>query len=154
MTWTRGASRLALVAAVWLAASRCEAACTVSTTGVSFGSYNVYSASDLDSTGTVTYSCGIGTLSISIDLSRGSSSGFNPRTMNNGSNTLNYNLYMDAARSSIWGNGTAGTSHYTTSATALLLGGGATLTVYGRVPALQDAAAGAHSDTIVVTINF
>ena len=103
MTWTRGASRLALVAAVWLAASRCEAACTVSTTGVSFGSYNVYSASDLDSTGTVTYSCGIGTLSISIDLSRGSSSGFNPRTMNNGSNTLNYNLYMDAARSSIWG---------------------------------------------------
>lgn len=152
MRWTRAASRTALVATLWLAASRCEAGCTISTTGVSFGSYDVYSASALDSTGSVTYNCGLGTILISVDISKGASAAFDPRTMQNGVNALNYNLYTDAARSTIWGDGTAGTSQY--SATLPPLNTDVTVTVYGRATALQDVAAGAYADTVVVTVNF
>jgi spore coat protein U-like protein len=154
VTWSRGAARIALAVALWLAANQSEAACTISTTSVSFGSYNVYNVTNVDTTGSVTYTCGLLTLNpISIDLSNGSSASFNPRTLKNGSDTLNYNLYMDAARSSIWGNGTGGTSHYTATLSPLSTYN-VTLTVYGRVPPLQDAAAGSYTDTVVVTINF
>jgi spore coat protein U-like protein len=154
VTWSRGAERIALAAALWLAASRSEAACTISTTSVSFGTYNVYAATNVDTTGSVTYTCGLLTLNpISIDLSKGVSASFNPRTLKNGSNALNYNLYMDAALSSIWGDGTGGTSHYTATLSPLSTYV-VTLTVYGRVPALQDVATGAYAETIVVTVNF
>jgi spore coat protein U domain-containing protein, fimbrial subunit CupE1/2/3/6 len=135
-----------------LAANRCEAVCTISTTGVSFGSYDVYSATALDSTGSVTYNCGVGTLVISVDLSKGASASFNPRTLQSGPQPLNYNLYTNAARTSIWGDATAGTSNY--SATLPPLNTNVTVTVYGRVPPLQDAAAGSYADTVVVTVNF
>ncbi len=135
-------------------AGRAEAqlGCTITTTSVSFGAYNVYVPSPLDSTGTVTYTCGLGILGITIDLGKGSSSSFNPRTMTSGANTLNYNLYLDAARARIWGDNTAGTSHHANSSPQLLTN--VTLTVYGRVPPLQDVRVGSYTDTVVVTITF
>lgn len=71
--------------------------------------------------------------------------------MLSGGSTLDYNLYIDAARSSIWGDGSSGTSHYSATLALPILN---TLTVYGRVPAAQDISAGSSSDTVVVTINF
>ena len=87
-----------------------------------------------------------------VSLSKGASSTFSPRTMMMGSEVLSYNLYRDAARTSIWGDGTAGTSTYTNANppnnTAI------NITVYGRVPAGQDVSAGAYSDTVSAVINF
>jgi spore coat protein U-like protein len=78
------------------------------------------------------------------------------RTLRSGANTLNYNLYFDAAFTQIRGDGTGGSQQ-----------GGATLTVssgtrtasttsviYGQIPALQDPAAGSYADTIVVTLTY
>ena len=149
-------SRLAIGCVVACAvlglASRAQAACTVSASGVSFGSYSVYATGAATSTATVTYNCGSKDKNIEIDLSAGSSGSFTTRTLKQGTNALNYNLYTDAALTLIWGDGTGGTSTYTKFNPAN--GVDVNVTIYGRVPPLQDARVGAYSDTIVATINF
>jgi spore coat protein U-like protein len=124
--------------------------CNISVTGVSFGSYNVFGASAVDSTGSVSFQCGSNVRNITVSLSRGQSSSYNPRTMTKSAETLSYNLYRNAARTNIWGNGTSGTSQYSVGNPA----NNTTLTIYGRIPAAQDVSAGSYADTITATINF
>jgi spore coat protein U-like protein len=61
---------------------------------------------------------------------------------------LMYNLYQDASYTQAWGS----------SGAYLMAGSGTglpgTMTVYGRIPASQTAAAGAYTDTINVTLTF
>ena len=133
---------------VLLMTAQAEANCTISTTSVAFGSYDVFSATPRDANGTVQIDC-TPRENIQVTLSSGSSSVFNPRTLRSGSNILNYNLFRNAARTQIWGDGSAGTS--TSSANNVR---NTTLTVYGRVPAAQDAAVGNYADTIVATVIF
>jgi len=71
---------------------------------------------------------------------------------------LGYNLFVDLARSRLWGDGTGGTS---LASGAFTVGPGAKNgikelrhAIYGRIPALQDAPPGAYADTIVVTLTF
>jgi spore coat protein U-like protein len=134
-----------------LATSSCSFSSTV---GVAFGSYNVFSSAALDSAGGFTYTCqNVGVSdTILIELSRGSASSFFPRQMLGTGGTLGYNLYLDAARMSVWGDTTGGTSAY--GPTTPPSGSPVTVQVYGRVPALQNVAVGGYSDTIVVTILF
>jgi spore coat protein U-like protein len=122
--------------------------------GVSFGAYNVYSASPVDSTGSMTYLCHTGIASfVTIDISTGSSGVYTARTMKKGASSLVYNLYSTAARTgNPWGDGTSNTTRY--GPVLVVLGASTTLTVYGRIPALQNVAAGSYSDTVVVTITF
>jgi spore coat protein U-like protein len=88
---------------------------------------------------------------ITISLSTGSSGNYGARTMLFGANTLNYNLYMDAARTTVWGDHTSGTSNYGPVFLAILP---ITLQIYGRIPARQNAKAGSYTDTVVVTMLF
>lgn len=102
---------------------------------------------------TVTVSCvrAIDTLpAFVVSLSRGSSPTYTPRTMTSGANTLTYNIYNQAAFTTIWGDGTGGT------ATRPYGGGGnsAAGIGYGRIPAGQYVAAGAYLDTITVTVTY
>lgn len=127
-------------------------ACTISATSVNFGSYNVFTGSATDSTGTITINCNGSAHNIIVTLSQGASSSFNPRAMTNGGETLTYNLYRDASRTTIWGDGTGGTSTYTNANPAN--NSDIVLTVYGRVPAGQDVSAGGYSDTVAAVINF
>ena len=138
--------------------------CSVTATGVSFGTYDISLAAPTDSTGTVTVTCsyvppgGATDINVQASLSTGISGSFSPRQMTSGPAQLNYNLYRDAARSSVWGNGLAGTG----IATATLkvgpgVGNGtrsADFPVYGRVPAQQAVGLGNYSDTIVVSVTF
>ena len=133
---------------VLLVAARAEADCAISTTPVAFGTYNVFSATPRDANGTVQINC-TPREDIQVTLSRGSSSVFNPRTLRSGTNIVNYNLFRDAARTQIWGDGTAGTFTVTGNNVR-----NTTLTIFGRVPALQDATIGNYSDTIVATVIF
>src|SRR5262245_27141549 len=139
------ASRAAIAAALILFCAHSAAAdCTISTTSVNFGSYDVFAVSPADSTGSVTYRC-TNHPNVTIVLSKGSSTTFSPRTLKNGSNALNYNLYLDAARITVWGDGTSSTSVYSSSSVS---NGNITVTVYGRVPAAQDAGSGSYSDSV------
>jgi spore coat protein U-like protein len=136
---------------VWPAAAAAQ--CTVSATGVNFGAYDVFSSTARDSTGSITYRCLL-PLAVQITLSTGSAGSFSPRTLRKGAEPLNYNLYRDSGRSTVWGDGSSGTSIYSATVTALQVAVDILVTVFGRIPAGQDVSAGSYTDTITVTINF
>jgi spore coat protein U-like protein len=116
-------------------------------TGVAFGTYDVYSANPLDSVGSITWHCSPPSPA-QITLSRGNSPTFNPRTLRSSAEILSYNLYLDSARTAIWGDGTQGTQVYTGS------GGRVTVTIFGRTPAGQDVIPANYTDTITAILNF
>jgi spore coat protein U-like protein len=149
-----GAALLPLVAGA-------AVSCSVSATGPAFGVYNPLSATPTYANGTVQVSCtllsgGATTVNLVSSYSTGASGSYALRTMLSGANTLGYNLYFDAAYTQIRGNGTGGSQ--TGGATLNLTTGSPTQsasgTIYGRIPAGQDVAAGSYADTIVVTITY
>lgn len=149
----------ALALGLYAGFAQAVADCTVSATTQAFGSYNPFSATPRDSTSDIAVACSLGGLislgvSYTIKLSSGGSGGYAPRRMSSGAHTLNYNLYTTTGRTTVWGNGTASTG---TISDGYLLGIGTTTrhyTVYGRVPALQNAYGGAYADTITVTVDY
>jgi spore coat protein U-like protein len=133
-----------------------QSSCTVTTTPVNFGSYDVFSNSALDTVGQVSVNCSGGastSYSVVIQLNKGLNGSIPQRKMqrSSGNDTLSYNLYTNAGRSIIWGDGTGGSSTQT-----LNMNGGpaSTLSIYGRVPPLQDVSIGNYTDSVTVTINF
>jgi len=141
-----GASRLLAALAFALATQQAGATCTVSAQGVIFGAFNPFSVSALDGVGNIGVDCSAAT-AYTVSLSTGFGS-YAARTMKNGPNQLGYNLYTDASRTVIWGDGTAGTAMVSSSGTT------ANHTVYGRIPSLQNVNVGSYSDTITVTLVF
>jgi spore coat protein U-like protein len=122
------------------------AGCNVSTVGLNFGNYDVFSTLDDDITGTIEVSCQAST-SYSISLSSGSGT-YSARTLLSAGNLLSYNLYLDPTRLTIWGDGSAGTG--TASGTGIT----GSYTVYGRIPARQNAVVGVYADILTVTVAF
>ena len=112
----------------------------------------MFNGSPTDSTGTVTYRCNGSAHNITVGLTQGASASFNQRQMQKGSESLTYNLFVDASRTNIWGDGTSGTSVYSISNPPNNTN--VNLTVYGRVTAGQDVSAGSFSDTVTAVINF
>jgi spore coat protein U-like protein len=127
------------------------AGCTISTSSVSFGTYNVFNTPPLDTTGSITFNC-TDNANITIKLDKGGAATFNPRRMLNGSVQLNYNLYTDAARTTIWGDGSGGTSYYSNPSTPQ--DQNVSVTVYGRIPARQDVSAGSYTNAVVATVSW
>lgn len=129
------------------------AACNVSTTSVNFGSYDVFSASPLDATGSITVTCNQRTrVTIAIGPSP-NSGGFDPRMMKltTGSDLFEYNLYVDSNRTQIWGDGSGNT--YTNSRRVRRNRPWVNI-VYSRIPPLQDVSAGIYNETLTVAITW
>lgn len=126
--------------------------CTISTVALTFGSYDpiVANASTaLDNTGTVTITCTKGA-STTMGLDLGSNASGSTRRMASGSERLSYELYQDSSRSTVWGN--SGSGLFTPPAAPS--SAARNYTLYGRVAAAQDVAAGSYADTVVATVNF
>lgn len=116
--------------------------CSYSVTNVNFGTVNLLSGSAIDSSATIQATCGgVQTLNLSVRIcfNFGAGSGGttgSTRTMANGSNRLQYQLYQDAARTIPWGHtdipslGTPGTLDF-----LLLPTGSVTYskTIYARI---------------------
>ena len=127
------------------------AACTISATPVTFGSYNVFATTPLDAAGQVTFRCvGPPVPRVRITLGAGGAPSFSPRRLQLGGQTLSYNLYLDGARTVIWGDGTGGTQFFLLANPQN--GQSVAVPVYGRVPAGQDVSAGSYTNTVTVTI--
>jgi spore coat protein U-like protein len=132
--------------------------CGVSATSVNFGTYNPLSATATQATGTVTVTCEVLLVGLfvswTVTLSTGSSGTYSVRQLQSGAHTLSYNLYTNSARTSVWGDGTNGTS--VASGNPFLIVGSNTVnyTVYGSVPAAQDRPAGNYTDTLTVTMIY
>src|SRR5437763_8256035 len=118
---------------------------TITVTTLAFGNYDVYAATPLDSAGTISYSCPP-PATPAVDISAGGSGSFSPRRMRQtaGTDTLAYNVYVDAARTTVWGS----------TPVPVTQGNNQTVQFYGRIFALQDVSVGAYTDTLVVTFNF
>lgn len=130
--------------------------CTVTATGVSFGTYDPLSPSSDDASGSVRVRCTLLLAlngSFTVDLSTGSSGSYAGRTMRNGATVLPYNLYTNAARTQIWGNGTGSSARVTRTFAGLLVVD-RTIPVYGRILPRQNVRSGPYSDTIVVTVTY
>jgi spore coat protein U-like protein len=138
------------------AAHALVSSCTVSATGVAFGIYDPTVATATVSSGTVAVSCVVsgatGHNPITVALSAGNSGNFNSRTMLNGTDSLSYNLFLDAAYTQIWGDGTGVSLTDTVFVTPGKQSFNAT--VYGMMPALQTPGSGTFTDTITVSVSF
>ena len=131
------------------------AACSVAATGVNFGIYDVFDTTAVDSTGTVTVTCDDKTRNITVTIGQSTYSGvFDPRQMKNLTSAylLNYNLYTDKKKKSVWGDGTGGTD--TVVIKNVKKNKAKTLTGYGSIPPSQNVSAGTYSDILTVTIIF
>jgi spore coat protein U-like protein len=134
------------------------ASCTISTAGIAFGNYDpvvANNATPLDSNGTVTVACTQGAVT-SIGMSQGgnqlgtSTAAAPLRQMASGANRVRYDLYQDTLHSVVWGDvGTASAMAYTSAGMAAQA-----FTIFGRMPAGQDAVTGAYTDTVTATIQF
>jgi spore coat protein U-like protein len=156
-------SRLLLLAVLALLppAAAHAATCTVAATAISFGTYIPSNASPTDNTGTVTVTCSalLQTVNYTIALNQGLNSGgsFANRRMKSGTSFLSYQIYNNSTRTTVWGDGTGGTSTVSGSFNCAVscTNTKRNHTAYGRLPALQwTASPGTHTDTITVTITF
>jgi spore coat protein U-like protein len=130
-----------------LAPARAAAACDASLSMVDFG--RVEFRRDNEITGRVTVTCSEpGPFQVSASAGNGD---FRERVMRGPmGDELRYNLYVDAARRRVWGDGIAG-------GTARIAGTSdgrrpETFTVYGKLPAGQAVAAGGYRDSVQVTV--
>lgn len=157
MTLRAGLAALIISLAVPSQAAACTlCSCSASASGISFGSYDPSASGPNDTSGTVTLNCtGVVSLMGTIDIaaSPGTSGDATARQLAQGADRLNYNLYTDSSRTSIWGTGANGTSTVTATLNGLLLFS-QSVTVYGRIPAHQWARTGAYADSVIVTITY
>ena len=124
--------------------------CNVSATTHDFGSRGVLS-SNVDATSTLTTTC-TSTTPYNIGLNAGTGSGATVTTRkmtSGGGATINYSLYTNSARTTVWGN-TVGTNTVPGTGSGV----GQNSTVFGRVPAQTTPAPSTYTDTIVTTITY
>ena len=157
---TRLAALLAITAGLLSSAgARAAETCTVSAVGTNFGVYDPLSAVPLDTTGTLQVTCTSGLpviVDYEIQLDAGQLGSYAARAMTNGASLLTYNLYTDATRTAVWGDGTGGTAVVGIKYSLPPAGTTQTdtYTVYGRAPARQVVTVGSYLDTITVTLVF
>ncbi len=122
----------------------------VSVPAVNFGNYDPADGSDTVTSDTFIVKCS-GRIDETITASTGANSGdYNNRLMRGGSgnDTLRYQLYIDSARTIVWGDGTGNSSPIIASEN----GAFNNHTIYASMPAGQSGSIGSYSDTITVTI--
>jgi spore coat protein U-like protein len=97
--------------ALLVALPACQAAvCTATAGALAFGIYDTVLATDNDTTGTVQVTCTPGvaqplTTGYTITIAGTGTGGDSVRSVAAGAYRLYYQLYKDAARTTVWGNG-------------------------------------------------
>jgi len=138
--------------------------CSITSVGLNFGLYEPANPQPDDVAATVTVTCvyvapGTTGVSYTVALSNGLyGTSATSRSMAAEEGLLGYNVYADATRTRIWGTGNGGT---VVASGSMTVGPGvgngtrtATHTVYGRLPALQDALPGHYLDTLMLTLSY
>lgn len=157
----RRAGRAFLAVILGVAALHAEAACTVVASSMGFGVIQAIPGSSWqrDSVASVTVSCIGLTTNTSYSIAIGPSSGQTSsaaRYMRSalGGTPLIYNLYVDPARTQVWGDASGSMVTGVIAPTGLLTGE-AQHTIYGKITGGQsDVQAGTFSDTVRVTVSY
>ena len=150
LPWAEIHAQSQTVSTTFRVSARVEAVCEVTATDLAFGTYTAQGGTPVQGTTLLRATCTPGT-TYNVGLNEGTSPGatVNQRKMVSGAQSLNYQLYSDSARSTIWGN-TTGTDTVTGVGTGLAVDH----TVFGAVPAAQVVPAGDYQDTITVRIYY
>ncbi len=124
------------------------ASCQVTATALAFPNYDAIAGAAVDGQSALTVTCTKAS-PYTIALDAGANSALataGARAMVSGANHLDYNLFSDVGRTTLWGGATtvAGTG----------TGLAQTVNVYGRIPAGQNVPALTYNDTVTVTVNF
>jgi spore coat protein U-like protein len=126
--------------------------CLVNTTNLSFGNVGTSISANVNSSATVTVNCP-SLQSYNITIGAGSGVGatttLRRMTRTSGTETLNFSVYRNPARTQLWGT-TIGTDTVSSTGT----GANQTFTAYGRIPLGQTAIPGNYTDVLVVTIDY
>lgn len=148
--------------------ARADGACSVSSTGLAFGTYQPLTfagkllSTDKTSSATISVVCTAiavgGAYTISLGPGHyGAGNLITNRYLNNTTNGGDYmlfNVYVDAAYTTVWGMGTAGAGS-TLNGSIQTGNSNQSHTVYGKVPAGQSTLkAGSFSDSMVMTITY
>lgn len=151
--------RRLIAAGILLGASTTSSAltCSASVGTLAFGNYSGVSGLPSDSQNTLTVTCSslISILvSYTVSLSAGNSGNAAARQLRQSGNSLNYNLFQDILRTTVWGSGANAVSDsYLLS--ILGIGVDRTYPIYGRITAGQTSVpSGSYSDTITVTVTY
>ncbi len=123
--------------------------CTVTATNISFGAYDITSTINVTSTGTINVTCN-NDANVVISIGQSIYSGINPRRMKHTiyNDYLSYNIYQDAGMTTIWGDGTNGTTPIIVNR----IGKNKRYTYYGQIFSGQDVSAGSYTDSLIITI--
>lgn len=124
-----------------------QASCSVTAEPFNFGTIAISESPLASGTSTISVTCTNGT-SYTVGLDGGAHQDVTDRLMSSGINTLNYQLYSDSGKTSIWGN-TVGTRVQGTGS-----GLAQALTVYGAVPVQTIPAPGTYVDLINITVDY
>ena len=137
-----GAAQAQTTTANFQVTANVVSSCTVGATDLAFGNYTATAGADLPATSTITVTCTNGeTYGIGLDGTPMTRQMSGPS-----SSVLNYGMFSDATYAAAFGFGPTG---------ATGTGVAQVYTVFGRVLAGQFAArAGAHSDTVLVTVSY
>jgi spore coat protein U-like protein len=155
---TLTSARMILVTALFSIAvpDMARAVCQITLSTLNFGNYDPLGNSPLDSVGNLTYFCSQPVPIVTITIDRGGAGNVhNRRMINSGgqhADALHYNVYLDAARTAIWGDGTGGSRIW--SAPSPPVRTTINLPIYGRIPAEQNVGVGSYGDTLMITINY
>jgi spore coat protein U-like protein len=128
--------------------------CVMSAAPLNLGTFD--GTNDLTASSNITVNCTNAT-PFTVDLDKGSSASYTMRTMKNGTDVLNYNLYTTSTYTNVWGDTTGGTAHNTGTGAGMGVPQAQTLTVYGRLQAVDNTgtfSAGTYNDTITATITY
>jgi spore coat protein U-like protein len=145
-----------LAAAMPGLAQRCS---SINVSGIGFGGFNPIANQTLDTVGTVSVTC-TGTAGQRVQLRIDTSScGAANRAMTLGGLQIAYNVYVDAARQMIWGDGTGGTSEISDSFTLHSTSETHVYTIYGRIFGSQNTVSAGpaphtYSDNLTVTVTM
>jgi len=122
---------------------------------INFGTYSAFSTTAVTATSAFSVNCTPPATAL-MTITTGGSGTFNSRQMSSGGNKMNYNLYMDAANTIIWGDGTSGTQYVTFVATPGQKDYPATGTapIYATIPAGLNVAPGTYTDTVNMIVNW
>ena len=74
------------------------------------------------------------------------------RFLESGGQRLHYNLYLDASRTAVWGDGSLGSQEYFNANPPKKTP--VTVPIYGRIPSGQDVGVGQYDDTVTLVVNF
>lgn len=117
------------------------ASCNInSVTDIAFGNYDPISSVPTDATGSVILQCAKDTAYKTYIVGT--------RAMTGGSDTLNFDLYSDAGRTTTFPSDNSGTATNAPDINPI------TKIIYGRIPAQQNVGVASYSKTLTVTIEY